>query len=83
MRCGEVCFNIKKADFLMFYLVNRFDKRADEFGAGLDSFLNPTLRCNSFLTTAPSIEVRAYVSYFFKSAMSETLCDIWFLFELE
>ena len=50
----------------MFYLVNRFDKRADEFGAGLDSFLNPTLRCNSFLTTAPSIEVRAYVSYFLK-----------------
>ena len=65
MKCGKVKYLFKKSVFLkqlLICLANRFDKRPDEFGAGLDSFLNPSMRCNSFLSTVPSIEVRAYVS---------------------
>ena len=71
MRCGKVCIHvyedlsgiIRKTVFLIWFSANRFDKRPDEFGAGLDSFLNPTMRCNGFLSSVPSIEVRAYVSF--------------------
>ena len=46
----------------MTILENQFQRSPDKFGVGIDSFLEPTRRCNGFLSALPSIEVRVYVS---------------------
>ena len=46
----------------LYILGNKFPRGPDEFGSGLDSFLNPVRICEGFIAPEPLIEVRLYVS---------------------
>ena len=41
---------------------NKFPRGPDEFGSGLDAFLNPVRLCEGFVAPEPKMEVRLYVS---------------------
>ena len=64
MICGEVSIFgfFHKICFYDIFSELRFEHGPCMLGESLDSYLKPTARCEGFLSTAPLIEVRVYVS---------------------